>query len=397
MVTVDEAVAAIRRTLAPLASEECPIEHAHRRVVAAAVTAKINQPPFNASAMDGYAVHFDDVCNAAAALDVVGISSAGEGFHDALPRGAAVRIFTGAPVPSGADHVLIQEEAEPIGEKIVVKATQSRPQHVRVLGVDFKKGEALVGEGERLTGAALALLAAGNLASVSVTRRPRVAVIANGDELIPPGSAMSRDQIICSIPYGLLPLIEEWGAAPSFLGIAPDNREGIRRLAEDASDFDLIVPIGGASVGDRDYMRPVFAELRFETVFDKVSLKPGKPTWFATKGKRAVIGLPGNPASAFVTARLFLKPAVERLLGSSKGGPESFRARTSIAIKGNGPRESYLRARLAEGEDGVRIVTPFEDQDSSLLSVMARADTLIHLRPNAAASLPHHLVECLHI
>ncbi|MEX0645388.1 MAG: molybdopterin molybdotransferase MoeA [Parvularculaceae bacterium] len=395
MISVDEAIAAIRGTLERLPAEEVPLERAPRRVLAEPVVARMSQPPFNASAMDGYAVHFEDVHHVGAALDVVGVSSAGEGFHRPLLRGAAVRIFTGAPLPDGADHVLIQEQAEAARDKVVVKTPQSRSQNVRNLGVDFAEGAELAAKGALLEGPALALIAAGNVPSVRVTRRPRVALIANGDELVPPGGRLRHDQIICSIPYGLSPMIEAWGGEAAFIGIARDDKESIRRLAEEARDFDLIVPIGGASVGDRDYMRPVFAELGFEPIFEKVSVKPGKPTWFSVKGRTAVIGLPGNPASALVTARLFLKSAIERLSGLSVSGGDVFGARTSIAIKENGARETYLRARVAESADGARIVTPFDNQDSSLLSVMARSNALIRRQGGAPATAAEHLVTCL--
>lgn len=394
MVSVTDAVAAIRKALEPLPSEEIALEDAHRRVLAAPIAARMSQPPFSASAMDGYAVRFDDARQSGDALDLVGISSAGEGFHGRLPRGAAVRIFTGAPLPGGADHVLIQEEAEEAGGKVIVKTPQSRPSNVRALGVDFEDGAVLAAKGARLEGPTLALIAAGNVATVSVTRRLRIAVIANGDELVPPGAVTRRDQIICSIPYGLSPMIEEWGGEPAFLGIAPDDRDGIRRFAKEALDCDLIVPIGGASVGDRDYMRPVFAELGFEPIFEKVSVKPGKPTWFSVSGRTAVLGLPGNPASALVTARLFLKAAIERLLGFS-ADDDAFLARATVAIKENGPRETYLRARAAEGGDGVRMVTPFENQDSSLLSIMAKSNALIRREACAPSTAAGDLVACL--
>jgi molybdopterin molybdotransferase len=394
MISVDEAIGAIRKTLEPLPAEEVALERAHRRVLAAPIAARMSQPPFNASAMDGYAVHLADVREAGATLDVIGVSSAGEGLHEPLPPASAVRIFTGAPLPEGADHVLIQEEAETAGGKVVVKAPQPRSANVRALGVDFAEGAVVAAEGVRLGGAALALIAAGNVASVKVTRRPRVAVIANGDELVPPGGTPRRDQIICSIPYGLSPMIEAWGAEASFIGTAADEEESIRRLAQEARDFDLIVPIGGASVGDRDYMRPVFADLGFEPIFDKVSVKPGKPAWFSVRRRTAVIGLPGNPASALVMARLFLKPAIERLLGLPADNDE-FLARTAVDIKENGPRETYLRARIVEGRDGVRVVTPFENQDSSLLSVMAQSNVLIRREAGASAVAAGDLVACL--
>jgi molybdopterin molybdotransferase len=396
MVTVDEAKAAFRRALSPLPGEDAPLERAHGRILTAPVLARMNQPPFDSSAMDGYAVRLDDVRKEGARLKLAGVSSAGERFGGALPPGAAVRIFTGAPVPDGADHILIQEHAERIGDEVIVKVAAGTGQHIRPLGVDFREGDRLLAAGARLSGPALALAAAGGAASVSVRRRPRVALIANGDELVLPGKAPGPDQIVCSIPYGLSPMIEEWGGEAMFLGIASDDIASIRKLAEKALDCDLIVPIGGASVGDRDYMRAAFAEIGFSLVFEKVSVKPGKPTWFGVAGKSAVLGLPGNPASALVTAVLFLKTAIGRFLGRGEEEIDDFLpARAAKALPENGPRETYLRARLTTAADGARLAAPFDNQDSSLLSVMARSDVLIRRSAGAPAARPGDILSCL--
>ncbi len=394
MLSVKDAIAAIRSALAPLPAETVAPEEAAGRVLASPVIARLTQPPFNSSAMDGYAVRLDEAREAGAILDVVGVSSAGAGFHHPLPPGCAVRIFTGAPVPEGADHILIQEEAESRGEKVVITVRQQKAPYVRAAGIDFREGDLLLHKGARLSGAALALAAAGNVAAVAVATRPRIAIIANGDELVLPGAAPGRDQIVSSIQYGLSPHIEEWGAAAAFLGIAWDDKASIRQLAEAATGFDLIAPIGGASVGDHDFMRTVFEELGFSAVFQGVSVRPGKPTWFSAGGAAAVLGLPGNPASALVTARLFLKPAIERLLGAESD--DRFpKARLAKPIGENGPRETYLRARVTEGDDGVRWAAPFDMQDSSLLSVMAQSNALIRREIGAPAANTGELVEYL--
>lgn len=386
MICVAEAVETIRGALSPLEAEEIAIEEAAGRTLAAPVVAALSQPPFAASAMDGYAVRFSEAQAEGARLSLAGISSAGERFAGPLPARGAVRIFTGAPVPEDADHVLIQEEARAEGGEIVVTKAQPKPGNIRAAGIDFRDGDRVLEKGARLTGPALALAAAAGAARLLVARRPRVALIANGDELVPPGKARSPDQIICSIPYGLAPMIESWGAQAVFLGVAPDDRGAIRRLVEQAMDCDLVVPIGGASVGERDFMRAVFADLGFQPLFQKVAVKPGKPTWFAPGKNAAALGLPGNPASALVMAILFLKPAIARLSGRREE-EAVIRARTESALPANGSRETYLRARLIEGEDGARRVAAFENQDSSLLSVFARADVLVR-RPAGAPPAP---------
>ena len=395
LIRVAHARALIVRAMATLAAETAPIAGAAGRTLAETIEARIAQPPFDASAMDGYAVRFAD-CAIGAPLRVIGESAAGRRFAGAVSTGTAVRIFTGAPVPRGADHVLIQEDTERSGETIVVRAAQRRPGNIRPSGVDFARGAALAVGGDVLTGARLALIAAGNVAEARVIRRPRIAVIANGDELKAPGAALGPDDIVSSIPYGLIPWIEAWGGAPEFLGVARDDAAEISGLAERARDFDVIVPIGGASVGDRDLMRAAFEGRGFESAFAGVSVKPGKPTWFGRLQKSFVLGLPGNPASALVTARLFLKPAIERLLGRG-GADDAFPACAAEPLEANGSRETYLRARLEARSDGVSVARAFGNQDSSLLSVLAESDILIPRDANAAALAAGALVPCLRL
>lgn len=395
MISVEEAQTIIRGALTPLPGESVPLEAAYGRTLAAPVVAAMTQPPFDASAMDGYAVRLKDVRHAGARLKVIGVSSAGERFDGALEAGSAVRIFTGAPIPAGADHILIQENAERDGDFVIVREGARVAAHIRPAGVDFRERETLLTAGARLSGPALALAAAGGAARLDMRRRPRVALIANGDELVPPGAPAGPDQIVCSIPFALAPMIESWGGAPTFLGIAADEIGSIRCLAEQGLGHDIIVPIGGASVGDRDLMRAAFAEIGFSPAFEKVSVKPGKPTWFGRAGSAAVLGLPGNPASALVTAVLFLRPAIARLLGASDEAGAPMPARAGAAIAANGPRETYLRARLSIGPDGTRIATPSGDQDSSLMSVMARSNLLIRRLASAGHAQPGDLVDCI--
>lgn len=396
MISVDEAGRLIREALSPLGAETVPVSQAKDRILAKPVIAAMNQPPFCSSAMDGYAVRLADVKDKGARLKVIGVSSAGERFDGSHEPGSAVRIFTGAPVPDGADHVVIQEHTKRDGDDVVIETPQEKTQNIRPLGIDFVEGAELLPAGARLTGPMLALAAGGNANELTVCKRPRVALIANGDELVMPGGTPGPDDIICSIPFGLAPMIEDWGGDAIFLGVARDDKESIRALAEKAFDYDLIVPIGGASVGDRDFMREVFADLGFQSIFEKVAVKPGKPTWFGKLGGAHVLGLPGNPASAMVVSILFLRPAIGCLLGL-KEQTEKFSARCETPLKSNGPRETYLRGSMRTGEDGAPTVAPFGNQDSSLMSIMAKADVLIRRMPNAPEENAGATVECIRI
>lgn len=395
LISVDVAFGLIREAVAPLDAETVSLDLAAGRTLSEDVLAGITQPPFAASAMDGYAVRLEDCASKGARLRVMGESTAGKRFHGALAAGEAARIFTGAPVPQGADHIVIQEEAARDGDIITLRAAQPAPRHIRPAGGDFVEGAILAGAGEKMTGGKLALIAAGNRDRVSVRRAPRIAVIANGDELAAPGTALREDQIVSSIPYALLPMMRCWGGAPEFLGIARDNASDILRLVECARDFDLIVPVGGASVGDRDLMRAAFGAAGYAPIFEKVSVQPGKPTWFGRRGPSTlVLGLPGNPASAFVTARLFVKLAIDRFLGRP-GIHEFIPARLAKAVPATGARETFLRARLSRDADACLAATPFDNQDSSLMSVAAASDVLVRRQGNAPALDAGAFVECL--
>ncbi|NWG71227.1 MAG: molybdopterin molybdotransferase MoeA [Parvularculaceae bacterium] len=393
MLRVDEARALIVAATRSLDSEMVRLESAAGRVLSEPVRARLTQPPFDASAMDGYAVRLAD-CRAGARLRVVGEAAAGRRFSGQVVPGCAVRIFTGGALPPGADHVLIQEDADRDGKNVIVRNPPSGPQNIRHAGLDFRSGDLLADAGAELSGPLLALLAAGGVREVAVRRRPRVALIANGDELVLPGVMPEEDGIVCSIPFGLAPMIESWGGAADFLGIAKDDPHDIGAFIDKAREFDLIVPIGGASVGDRDFMRAAFEAKGLSPIFQKVALKPGKPAWFGALGAAFVLGLPGNPASALIGARLFLKPAIRALLGAP-AGETYLRARAGDALPANGARETYLRAALWAGEDGVWIATPFSVQDSSVLSVLARSGVLIRRAIDAAKVEKGALIECV--
>jgi molybdopterin molybdotransferase len=393
MASVEQAVFLIREHGAArrLPAETVPLGKAAGRVLAAPVLAAVFQPPAAVSAMDGYAVAFADM-KPGARLKVVAESRAGQPFTGAIAPGEAVRIFTGAWTPAGADHILIQEDAKRDGDSVEVAADQPTPSSIRRKGLDFTAGETLVPAGHRLAPGALSLSAAGNAGAVSVRRRPRIGVLANGDELAAPGSTLAPGQIVNSIAPALLALLAGWDVEPVDLGVARDDPDDVRRLI--ATPCDVIVTIGGASVGDYDVVRTAFADADFAPVFEKVAVKPGKPTWFSASPGQLVLGLPGNPAAAMVTAQLFLKPLIDAMLGASSG-QKTARARVSAPLPAVGGREEYLRAVLVIGETGKASVHPAEDQDSSLLSPFLTANALIRRQPGAPAAAAGDLVDII--
>ena len=347
------------------------------------IIAKITLPPLAASAMDGYAVKFADVRKAGAKLAVIGESPAGHPFKGEVKSGEAVRIFTGGAVPQGADHIVIQENAKREGDSITTLFDNDAPRHIRQAGIDFTKGEILLTQGTVIGPMHIAIAAAANHAVLPIYKRPVVALIANGDELKAPGSKVSDTDIISSNPAGLGALIRLWGGEVMDMGIASDSVESITALINKAKDADIIVPVGGASVGDHDYMRGAFKACDLTSVFEKVAVRPGKPTWFGTLisesgGKQVVLGLPGNPASATVCAHLFLN-----ILMGSADGLRFAKAKLTKDLSANGPRETYMRALAKLDGTGQLEVTPFPRQDSSLLTPLTQANVLIRLPKEA--------------
>ncbi|MEZ5893594.1 MAG: molybdopterin molybdotransferase MoeA [Parvularculaceae bacterium] len=378
MLSVEEAIAVILNGAAPIGAEDVFLSSLNGRIAAEDIRAKITQPPFNASAMDGYAVRFADVAHCAQ-LNVIGESPAGAPFAGKVSKGEAVRIFTGGAVPSGADHVVIQEDVTRKDDVIVIMETQDSPRNIRPAGVDFKQGDVLAKKGERLHEIHGAIFAAANIARVPVMRHPKVAIFSNGDELKEPGEALKPGEIVNSNHYALTAMVERWGGEAVYLGCAPDDEDAIREFFRKGAAADVIVPVGGASVGDYDYVKSAFAKEGGEPRFSKVAVRPGKPTWCGTLGKARIIGLPGNPASAIVTAALFLQPLVRRLAGEVWSAPFA-KAKTAKPIEKNGGRESYLRAVVQDG-----VASPADNQDSSLLAPFARANALIRRAAHAPA------------
>jgi molybdopterin molybdotransferase len=374
-----------------LGCEEELLDCALGRVLAQPVVAVRDQPPFAASAMDGYALRAADTPGN---LEVIGESIAGAGFAKALGKNQAVRIFTGAPVPRGADAIAIQEDVRRAGDLIEAPQT-ARGRHIRAQGIDFVAGRTLLEAGSPLDGVALSLAAAGGRAALPVRRRPRIALISTGDEIVAPSARIEPDQIYESVSFGLAGLIQAWGGEPRRLAPRGDDERLIADAAREAFQHcDLMITIGGASVGEHDLVKPALKALGLVLEVDKVSVRPGKPTWFGRTSQGLVLGLPGNPASALVCAFLFLRPILDKMLGRAR--KDGFApALLMDPLPPNGPREHYVRARMSIGKDARACVSPFEQQDSSLLSIFQDSNALIRLEPNAPALEAGALVETL--
>ncbi len=375
MISVNDALAHLFALVDTLPTETVPLAKANGRVLATPLKAQRDQPPFAASAMDGYAVASADVENAAQ-FEVIGEAAAGHAFTGTVTHGQATRIFTGAPLPAGTDRVIIQEDVTRNGDIITLGDNLDSKPHVRPAGADFRVGDRIDAP-RALTPSDIALLAAMNIANITVTRRPVVAIIATGDELVQPGEDPGPDQIIASNSYGIAGLVENLGARARLLPIARDTAKSLELSFDLAKDADLIVTIGGASVGDHDLVGDVAQSLGMERAFYKIAMRPGKPLMAGRMGNATMIGLPGNPVSAMVCGHIFLAPVIRKMLGL--GAKPAPRQTASMAhdIGSNGPREQYMRARL--GADGVTI---FERQDSALLTVLADANCLA-VRPIA--------------
>lgn len=376
MISVSEALGALFNLVTPTEAENVPLTRALGRTLIRPAQATHSQPPFPASAMDGYAVVSARIGDR---FDVIGESAAGHGFEGTVATGQAVRIFTGAPVPPGATQIVIQEDVRRTGDQIEVTEDQSGPTHIRPAGNDFAIGAELSAP-RVLTPNDIALLAAMNVAQVPVGRRPTVALIATGDELVAPGTPLGPDQIVASNTYGLCALFQQLGALPQLLPIARDTPASLRATLELAQAADLIVTVGGASVGDHDIVAGVAAEMGLQQAFHKVAMRPGKPLMSGRLGRSMLIGLPGNPVSAMVCGHVFVAPVIRAMQGQPAQPAPRQQAALACDLGANGPREHYMRAHL--GAQGLQV---FERQDSSLLSVLGRANALVVRPPQDAA------------
>ena len=369
MITVEEALTRCLALVKPLPSENVPLAQAAGRWMSAPAVATRDQPPFPASAMDGYAVQGDSGPDDN--FLVIGEAGAGHAFDGQVGPGQAVRIFTGAPVPDGATRVIIQEDIVRLDDRILLKDGLDTATHIRPLGQDFRAGDSL--SPRRLRPNDLALLAAMNIPTVQATRKPVVALVATGDELVMPGDDPRPDQIIASNSFALKALVEAEGGEARLLPIARDNPEELATVLGLAEDADLIVTIGGASVGDHDLVGKTAG---LEHAFWKIAMRPGKPLMAGRLNGVPMLGLPGNPVSAIVCGHLFLLPMVRAMLGDPAPTPHQRKARLAVDLPQNGIRAHYMRARLTQ-TDGMPDITPFDRQDSALLSILGQADALL--------------------
>lgn len=396
MMPVDEAIARIFRKLPVLGSESVPLSRAHRRVLTQPLVARHSQPPFDASAMDGYAVRAAEV-TPGRPLKLAGTSQAGARFVGMMEHGQCVRIFTGAPLPIGADAVIMQEEATAKGNQISFEKSPAVGQNVRKQGFDFRRGAELLPSGVALTPAMLNLAASANQPNLTVTRRPKIAVLATGDELVAPGTPLGPDQIIASNSYGLIPLLAPWAEQVIDLGIVADDKPRLEAALLGAFDqgVDMLVTTGGASVGERDYVQEVLRDLGVDVDFWKLRMRPGKPLMFGTRGKTLVFGLPGNPVSALVTATVILKPALRALTGHIDPFWPRIGVPTLLGLPPNGPRRHYMRATLSRNDIGFLQVEPIFETDSSHSTSLALADALIVVPEESPGVPPGEIVDVI--
>lgn len=386
MIPVAEALSRILAAFTPLPAETVALPDALGRVLAADVTARLTQPPAAVSAMDGYAVRAEDVATVPVVLRRIGEAPAGGAFPGAVGPGEAVRIFTGAPLPAGADAIVIQEDTSADGDRVTVNEPASAGRFIRPGGLDFRSGDIGLRAGRVVTARDIGLAAAMNVPWLPVHRRPRVAVLATGNEIVMPGDPVGANQIVSSNSLALAALVSTQGGIATNLGIARDDRDALAAMTEGARGFDLLVTSGGASVGEYDLVREVLGGRGMRLDFYKIAMRPGKPLMFGDFGGVPVLGLPGNPVSSLVCAVLFLLPALRRLQGLAAGGEVTLTARLATALPANDRRQDYLRASLTRGEDGTLLANPFSVQDSSMMSLMARSDGLVVRPPFAPAA-----------
>lgn len=382
LMPVADALTAVLAGAEPLPEELVPLDAAYHRVLARDLAAMRTQPPQTMSAMDGYAVRSTDASHAGARVKVIGEVPAGRPFGGAIAPGEAVRIFTGGVIPEGADAIVIQEDTVVDAGHISITEAVVAGRHIRPAGIDFRKGDVLLTKGSRLTDRDLSLAAGMNYPEIPVRRRPKVAILATGDELVMPGSSLEPGQIVYSNGYALHALARREGADTLDLGIAPDSfeatKEGIRRARD--SGADVLVTTGGASVGDHDFVKRSLESEGVAIAFWKIAMRPGKPMMHGRIGQMRVIGLPGNPVSSYVCSFLFLVPLIRALSGRSVVHHSRESALLGRDVAANDLREDYLRARLETRSDGALIAVPVQHQDSSLLANLAAARALV-IRP----------------
>ncbi len=389
MIPVEEALSRICGAVDPTPPEQVALSQALGRVLAQDVAARRTQPPVSVSSMDGYAVRAADVAKLPATLKVIGMAPAGTMFEGAVGAGETVRIFTGGPVPDGADAIVMQENTKAgDGTVDIVEGETPVGRFVRPAGLDFSEGDVLLPTGKVLSARDMGLAAAMNVPWLQVRRKPRIALLSTGDEVVMPGDPIGPQQIVSSNALALSAFIVACGGSTTDLGIAPDQEDTLRVMAAGAQGADILVTTGGASVGDHDLVQKVLGDIGLKVDFWKIAMRPGKPLIFGHMEDSLLIGLPGNPVSALVCAMVFLGPAIRTMLGIDNSDMPRGGARLGEALGKNDERQDYLRATLSRGDDGELIASPFKKQDSSVFSGFAQADCLIVRAPFAEAAVP---------
>jgi len=385
MLSIEDALEKIRSGITPLATEEIFITDALGRVLAEDVIATVSHPPQAVSAMDGYAVRAEDVGTVPVTLTQIGEAAAGHVFDGSVGPGECARIFTGGALPKGADSIVIQEDTVADGDRITIKETAAAGEWVRAAGLDFAAGKVLLAAGRVLSARDIGLAAAAGATWIRVRRKPRIAVLSTGDEIVMPGAPRRPDQIVSSNSVALVAYAEVLGAVGTSIGIAEDRPESLRERLKDAAGYDILVTSGGASVGDHDLVQSVFGDEGLELGFYKIAMRPGKPLIFGRIGETYLLGLPGNPVSTGVTAAIFLKAAVEGMLGIAPA-PLYQAARLGRDLEPNGKRLDFMRARLTPSDTDLPMATPFERQDSSMMALFADSDCLVMREIGAPAA-----------
>jgi molybdopterin molybdotransferase len=386
VISVEEALERLLAPIDKLPAEQIALSDGLGRILADDLAARRTQPPFAVSAMDGYAVRATDLSAVPATLRIVAEVPAGAGFDGRVGAGEAVRIFTGAPLPAGTDTIVIQEDTERQDARVRILESAPRGRYVRREGLDFAEGEVLLQAGRRLTTRDIGLLAAMNRPWLSVHRRPRVAILSTGDEIVMPGEPIGPHQIVSSNSLALAAFVAACGGVPVMVGNARDDVAALRRIAAATAGVDLLVTTGGASVGDHDLVRDALSTDGLALDFWQIAMRPGKPLMVGKYRGTPMLGLPGNPVSTLVCALLFVKPAIDRMSGVARDPETMATARLGIAVGENDQRQDYLRARLSRTTDGTLEAFPFETQDSSMMRLLAAADCLVMRPPHAPAA-----------
>jgi molybdopterin molybdotransferase len=395
MLSVRDAHARVVAAFGALPSETVSVADATGRVLATAPVARLTQPPSDLSAMDGYAVRAEDVPAVPSTLKLVGQAPAGGSYDHALKPGETVRIFTGGPLPMGADAIVIQEDTEADGAKIKILEAPLPGRHIRKAGLDFSMGDRPLAVGRILTTRDVALAAAMNLPWLSVHRKPRVAILSTGNELVMPGEPVGRNQIVSSSGIAVAALVRAWGGEPTLFDIARDEAKLIENCIAAGAQHDLLITLGGASVGDHDLVQAALKAQGFAMDFWRIAMRPGKPLMFAARDRARVLGLPGNPVSTMVCSLLFMKPAMDRMLGQSGAVVRTVPARLAVDVKVNDLREDYVRSTLSRAADGTLTVKPHPVQDSSMLSVLAESEAYMIRPPHDPAKKAGDIVQVI--